>query len=66
MNRLTVFAPPMVALALVSLVWLSSLAPALATSVTATFPLTVTATEWCRNDPKFVKPTHVKIRMATR
>jgi hypothetical protein len=62
MNRLTAFAPPMVALALVSLVWLSSLAPALATSVTDTFPLTVTGTEWCRNDPKFVKPIHVKIK----
>ncbi len=62
MNRFTACAPPMVALALVSLLWLSSLAPARAASVTDTFPLTVTGTERCRNDPKFVEPIHVKTK----
>jgi len=43
-------------------VWLSSLAPALAATVTDTFPLTLTGTERCRNDPKFVEAIHVKTK----
>jgi hypothetical protein len=61
MNRLSSFTTSIVALALVSLVWLSSLAPALAATGTDTSPLTVTGTERCRNDPKFLEPIHVKI-----
>ena len=62
MNRPTSFTTPIVSLALFSLVWLSSLAPALAATVTDTFPLTLTGTERCRNDPKFVEPIHVKTK----
>ena len=60
MNRPIPLTAPIVALALVNLLWLSSLAPALATTVTDTFPLKLTGTEWCRNDPKFVEPIKVK------
>jgi hypothetical protein len=59
-NRPTAFTTPIVSLALFSLVWLSSLAPALAATVTDTFQATLTGTEWCRNDPKFVETMHVK------
>ena len=60
MTRSTAFATPIFSLALCSLLWLSSLAPALAATVTDTFPLKVTGKEWCRNDPKFFDTIHVK------
>jgi hypothetical protein len=60
MTRRTACITPMVSLALCSLLWLSSLAPALAATVTDTFPLKLTGTERCRNDPKFVEPFTVK------
>ena len=62
MTRPTAFATPIVALALCSLVWLSSLAPALAATVTDTFQLKATGTERCRNNPKFFDTTHVKAK----
>jgi hypothetical protein len=60
MTRPTAFVTPIVALALCSLLWLSSLAPALAAPVTDTFQLKLTGTERCRNNPKFVEPVKVK------
>ena len=60
MTRLTAFTTPIVALALCSLLWLSSLAPALAATVTDTFQLKLTGTERCRNNPNFVEPFKVK------
>ncbi len=62
MTRPTVFTRPIVALALVSLVWLSSLAPALAATVTDTFLLTLRGTEWCRDNPKFFDTIKVKAK----
>jgi hypothetical protein len=60
MTRPTSFITPTFALALVSLLWLSSLAPALAATVTDTFQLKLTGKEWCRNDPKFFDTINVK------
>ena len=61
MNRPASFTTPIFSLAIYSLLWLSSLAPALAaTAVTDTFQLKATGKEWCRNDPKFFNTTHVK------
>ena len=60
MNRPTAFATPIVALLLCSLLWLGSLAPALAETVTDSFPLKLTGTEWCRNDPNFFHTINVK------
>jgi hypothetical protein len=55
MNRLTVFAQLFFALALVSLLWLSSLAPALAAPVTDRFEFKATLKQWCQANPKFVE-----------
>ena len=60
MNRPTTVATPIVALALCSLLWLSSLAPALAETVTDSFRLKLTGTKWCRNDPNFIRTIDVK------
>jgi len=60
MNRPTSFTTLILSLALFSLVWLSSLAPALAATVTDTFQATLTDTERCRNDPKFLETMNVK------
>jgi hypothetical protein len=62
MTRPTAFATPIVALALCSLLWLSSLAPALAATVTETFQLKLTGTERCRDNPNFVEPFTVKFK----
>ena len=61
MTRPTACTTPLVALALCSLLWLSSLAPVLAATVTDTFPLTLTGTERCRDDSKFVETVKWKI-----
>lgn len=60
MTRPTAFTTPIVALALISLLWLSSLAPALAATVTDTFRLNATGKDWCRSDPKFFDAFNVK------
>ena len=62
MTRLTAVTTPMFSLALCSLLWLSSLAPALAATVTDTFSLKLTGTERCRNNPNFVEPFNVKFK----
>jgi hypothetical protein len=61
LNRPTSFTTPIFSLALFSLVWLGSLALALAATATDTFQATLTGTEWCRNDPKFLETINVKI-----
>jgi hypothetical protein len=48
-------------LILVILLGLDFLSRALAATVTDTFQATLTGTEWCRNDPKFLETIHVKI-----
>ena len=62
MSQPTAFAKTIMSFALFGLVSLSSLAPALAAPVTDTFLLTLTGTERCRNDPKFVEPIRVKAK----
>jgi hypothetical protein len=53
MARHTAFARSIVALALVSLVWLNSLAPARAAPIADTFQLSGSEKEWCRGNPRF-------------
>ena len=60
MIRPTAFATPLVSLTLFTLMSVGSLAPALAATVTDTFPLKLTGKEWCRNDPKFFDTTNIK------
>jgi hypothetical protein len=62
MTRLTAFITPIFVLALASLLWLGSLAPALAATVTDTFQLKLIGTERCRNNPNFVEPFTVKFK----
>jgi hypothetical protein len=61
MNRPSAFTAPFVTLALVGLLWFGSLAPALAATVTDTFPLKATGKEWCRNNSKFFETFKIKL-----
>jgi hypothetical protein len=60
MTRPTAFTTPVVALALCSLLWLSSLAPALAATVTDTFEFKGTVKEWCQGNPRFFESNTAK------
>lgn len=53
MTRPTAFTTSMFSLALASLLWLGSLAPAQAATVTDRFKLKATVKEWCQGNPKF-------------
>lgn len=53
MTRPTAFITLIVSLALVSLLWLGSLAPAQADTVTDRFEFKATLKEWCKGNPKF-------------
>ena len=52
-TRPTAFTTSMFSLALASLLWLGSLAPAQAATVTDRFKLKATVKEWCQGNPKF-------------
>ncbi|MBH0178004.1 MAG: hypothetical protein HP491_09100 [Nitrospira sp.] len=61
MNRPTSFSGTIFSLALVSLLLLGTFAPALAATVTDTFPLKATGKEWCRDNSKFFEPFKIKL-----
>jgi hypothetical protein len=60
LTRPTAFAASIVSLALFSLLWLSSLAPAQAATVIDRFELKGTLKEWCRGNPKFFEINKAK------
>jgi hypothetical protein len=60
MNRPTSFTTPIFVLALFSLLWLSSLAPALAATVIDRFELKAIVKEWCQGNPKFFEYNNAK------
>jgi hypothetical protein len=60
MTRPTAFTTPIFVLALVSLVWLGSIAPVQATTVTDRFEFKATIKEFCKGNPKFFENNNAK------
>jgi hypothetical protein len=60
MTRPTAFTTLIVSLTLVSLLWLGSLAPAQADTVTDRFEFKATVKEWCQGNPNFFETNNAK------
>jgi hypothetical protein len=61
MKRVTHLTMTMVAVTICSQVWLGTVAPAQAATVTDTFELKATAKEWCQGNPKFFENINVRV-----
>jgi hypothetical protein len=60
MKQPIAFTTPIVALALVSLLWIGNLAPAQAATVIDRFEFKATLKEWCQGNPKFFESNTIK------